>query len=476
MAMQWGTYTPKAGQDVPVTGSGGGTGGKSWGSYKGRDSALSGGKGGGKGAKTSTNPLDPLTAKQIVNQARKTISAAYSSSYKDLGQQGKLAAGVADKRAADDKYYQTWLDTQGQALQAHADAADVALNASMGKLGAAQSALYSGQSPALAAGANAREGNVSANANSGAFGGDLAQNQQANMGLLSNEQQFAQNSMNNNKGLVGAALANDSAYMSAIRSKQMSELDTAMTTIANSRTKLNAAKTGDIAKEITRLQGIEISKAQSNRDYAAAAQKLGLATAETQSLIANRAAGTKISAINAQTSATRALNSQMNADRNYQLNVSKYNDATAKDIYQREHNLGTYKVAKTSSTGAKPLSSTSQNVIYNRISTLGGEMNQLVAAGYSASEAYHMISRGGTYNVSGHSRTYAPGGAKDGTLNAAYNVYVQKQGLSPGDLKALQKLGLTDPGKRYGKSNKVGSTVGSVVSGVGKGILGTLGK
>jgi hypothetical protein len=431
------------------------------------------------------SPLAPLTPKQIQQQAKSTVSSSYTPSYQNLNQQQTQAQNIAAKREADNHYYLAWLDTQGQALQAHADAANATLQGLEQQLTGQQTQQFAALPGQLVTAASARAGNVSNEANANAFGRYLSPQLQANEQNLHGAAAGALAATGNTTDMLGAARANTGAYVMAGQDKQMSDLNTALTNIAQQRSKLQSSETGDVAKEIARLQGVEISKAEYNQNYATAAQKLGITLANTQSEINTRAANSKIAATNASTSATRAANSQMNSDRTYQLNVAKYDSATAKDLYERQHHLGAYKLP-----GNHPLGQSSQNVIYGKISTVEGTLRQLLTNGANPQTAYHTLLGGKTVNIpTGRTHnvkqtdgtyksepiyrttTYKPPDVQ--ILNAAYNL-VTGFGLTKGDIAALEQMGLVNPGTRLKVADTTTKTGGAISSTRGAGNLGSL--
>lgn len=420
---------------------------------------------------TPANPLAPLSPQQIQQQAKNTVASSYKPAYQNLNQQQTQANNIAAKREADNKYYLAWLDSQGAALQAHADAANATLQGLEQQLTGNQAQQFAALPGQLIDAAGARAGNVSNEANANAFGRYLSPQLQANTQDLHGAAAGALAATGNTTDILGSARANAAAVVEAGRDKQMSDLNTALTNIANERSKLQSSETGDIAKEIARLQGVEVSKAEYNQNYATAAQKLGITLANTQSEIQARAAGTQIAA-------TRAANAAMSSDRNYKLAVAKYDSATAKDIYERDHHLGPYRVHTNA-----PLSPSSQNTIYGRISTVQGELRQLMSTyGYTAQKAYHELLNGSTEQLSTkdpktgktvfyNKKTYTPPDVK--ILNAAYNL-TTGFGLTKGDIAALEKMGLSNPGSRLKIADQTAKT-GGAISGSGSGGAGSLG-
>jgi hypothetical protein len=433
------------------------------------------------------NYLAPISPQQIVKNATNTMAKAYAPQVQSLNQQQAAAQGLSDKRTADNKYYNTWLQTQMGALQAHANAADAQIQGAQSGLMAQQNALYSAQPGQLVAGADARSGNVSNNAQSSAFGQDVNANQQQNTGLLNASEQSALGTIQGNEDQRNNAQANDFNVVASQQNTQLGQLQTALTGIANNRTKLATAETGDVAKEIARLQGVEISKAQSNESFQAAEQKLGLTAATDSSTIAKNAATSTAALSNAATAKTNAATSQvraatalsaqqqnaMNQNRDYNLNAAKFGAATAKDMYERTNSLGPYKVAAGKT--PKPLSDASQNVVYTKIDQISGTLNQLIQNGATPQEAYHLLQNGGSTTLNGKSHSYTPDNIQ--LLNAAYNVRNGGSGLTAGDIAALKHVfGLSTPGQRYKVATPAPKgSVGAAVNGAVNGALGAIG-
>jgi hypothetical protein len=419
----------------------------------------------------ATNPLALMSQSAIVKQATNSINKAYAPGYANLDKQGKTASDLSAKRTADNKYFMGWLDTQNQALQAHADAANAALSAASNNI--LSQPIGTAGNVGTGADATAVAGNA-AGLHQQLAGANLAQNASAAIG----------------SNAVAATGANNTNVVMTGEQKQQAALDTTLLGISTQRTKLQSTQGSDIVKEIARLQGVNVSIAQSNRAYDAAAQKLGISAANTQSLINTRQQTANTGSANAATNASRAGNAQMNSDRTYNLDLAKFGAATAKDIYQRTNGLGPYKPAASAS-GQKPLTQTSQNAIYNKISTIQGQLRQLVANGSNGGSAFQTLKNGGSgppvdtgqdkalnsyggvtggttfdtpaeqakdrkgltqpINEINRTKTYAPADLQ--LLNVAYDS-LYGAGVSKGDVAALQARGLANPGSRLKLSGK----------------------
>lgn len=425
------------------------------------------------------NWLAPQSQQQLLQQATATIGSSYTAANMNLDQQQKQLLALNDKRMTDNQYYLNWLDSHAAGLQSQTAAA------------------------------NAMLGGVAATQNTGtpiAPGSTLSAPTGTNGSLAATDASLGNQAMT-------SARANDFAYMGQIRAKQMTDLQTALTGINNSRDTLVASEHGDIAKEVSRLQGVEIAKAQgtrsfnynkaigdrafnqqvlqNNRSFDAAVQKLQLVgqgqALTAQSKAAQRALqkgiadqrtattlrGQDITNANDKAKNTLALTqtqlNQANKDRQYNLDKAKYGQTVAKDQYQRTHGLGSYKPpsagrggsggsAGSGAGGSRPLTTTSQNAIYSKISSVQGELRQLMSGGLTSQQAYQYLLNGKTATVGTgrstskgvaitRSKAYAP--VDPQILNAAYNS-TTGGGLTPGDVAALKRMGLSDPGSRLG--------------------------
>ncbi len=435
-----------------------------------RPPGLGGAPGGGPATHVPVIPnwLAPQSQQALVQQATNTIGSSYTAANMNLDQQQKQLLALNDKRMVDNQYYLNWLDSHAAGLQSQTAAA------------------------------NAMLGGVASTQNTGtpiAPGSTLSAPTGTNGSIAATDASLGNQAMT-------SARANDFAYMGQIRAKQMTDLQTALTGINNSRNTLVASEHGDITKEVSRLQGVEIAKAQStrsydynkaigdrafnqqvlqnNRSFDAAIQKLNLVGQGQQLTAQSKAAqralqkgiadqrtattlrGQNITSANDKAKNTLALTKtqldQANKDRQYNLDKAKYGSSVAKDNYQRAHGLGSYRVPSSGrGSGPKPLTQTSQNSLYGHVSTTQGELRQLIDTGMTPQQAYHALLNGRTVSVptgrttSGgkpiyHTQSYH---AADPTLlNAAYNIQTGN-GLTPGDVKALKQLGLSNPGSRY---------------------------
>ena len=95
---------------------------------------------------------------------------------------------------------------------------------------------------------------------------------------------------------LGQAQDNSLNAFSANQGKENATFTTAMQKIATTRATDVAKQSSDLQKEVARLQGVNISVAENNRNYNTAATKLGITEANTESEINSRAAATTLAA------------------------------------------------------------------------------------------------------------------------------------------------------------------------------------
>lgn len=390
--------------------------------------------------------LAPIPQPQLKQQATKTINSAYAPALKDIANQRQQAVGLANKRSADNKAYQAWLDAQMGALKAQAEASHAQVTGLVGQLASSQQAAYAHQQALLTAAANARPGNVSNNAQSTAFGSDLAANQAGTTTQMAGAGTQAAQGVDLARSSLGATAANNAAYVQEGEQKNQSNLQTTLTNLGNLRAKTLASRTADTQKEFSRLQGIEIQKAQSNRDAQIAATKLNV-TAQ------NNATKNAIAQQNANTNSQRVAGAAASAAFNNDPNA--VGSAAWARVYGKGGGAGT----------GKPLSLQAQTTILNRISRVqqalkrdiqkyhGGVINS-----QTLNFAWHDLNSGRATGV-GYSN-YGPV-----ILNAAYQSL--GPGLNSGDVAALRGIGLTNlSGLKVQPNRTPSQTVGHVVSGI----------
>ena len=427
----------------------------------------------------SRNPdwTKPLTPLQVVQQATASVKSSYAPAYQDLAQQVQQENGIITKQRADNAYYQQWLDAKTNMLMGHQAQVDQTTQNLEQQIIGNTAAMFQPQEQNLVNAANARAGNVSNNAQSTAFTQTVPEMQAVEQQRLAGTEMRGAELAAANEANVGAAAANTGAYLRAGAAKEENTFQTAMTKIANTRATLSTKEVADINKEVARLQGQQIALAENNRNYNAAAQRLGIQAANTQSEIQTRTQNANTAATNAATNRMR-LNETINMDniktqqawdritqgnQRLKLEGQRLGWEVAKDMYQRQTHTGPYKLSAGGAT--KPLTRASQNAVYNHLTTIRNQLVRFKAQfqtwgaspADAAKQAWHAVHDGRFYakqkdgtwkwETTGASMTESDAGL----LNAAFNTMPGGTGLTPGDINYLtNQVGLTDPQARLG--------------------------
>lgn len=224
------------------------------------------------------NALKERTKSSLAKEAAKTVNAAYKPQEQEASRQQQRLDAIAAKRRTDDQTYRDWMTNQTDALTAQAQAADQSLNGLSQTAAAATKAGWQDMKEAALAHAQGLAGNVSDPAQSSAL------NQHFDAAAASSAGQVdaaaakgattAAGNVGSSEWLKAAVLANAAGN----RAKIESETNSSQEKLTEATAALKSAKTGDLSKAISALLTDEETKANSNRDYAAAAQQLGLKT------------------------------------------------------------------------------------------------------------------------------------------------------------------------------------------------------
>jgi hypothetical protein len=412
-------------------------------------------------AGNNTNWMAPQSRNALQQQAVNTVTAQYKPQYDQISAQAQQAQNIYDKQQADNKSYEAWAQSQGNALQQHLDTSNQTLAALYQGIANQNQQQFNQTTGTWNATQADHPGNVSSGYNTGSGFATMQQILQAdNQRTAAVQQRGLENAMSGSTQLA-STINNLGNYIQAGAQKQTASYQTAMQQAANARTKAADSVTGAIAKEISRLQGIEIQKSQANRTYNINVQKLGLQALMDKSSMDLKAAQGKAALENASTASrnadTNAKNAQtrltqvqidaMNKDRQYNLDVQKFGAQQAKDNYMRTHSLGPYKPASSG------LSQSGQNAVYKQISNAQSLAQELVNTyKFDGGHAYSIMVNGGYVHAldkNGQPITkWIPPVAGGQTIaNAAYHS-LYGTGLSAGDIKALQQMGIPNPTSR----------------------------
>lgn len=220
-------------------------------------------------------PLKQRTPKFLRAQALSTVKTAYEPVYKELDQRETRVKALSDKRASDNQYYLNWLNTQHQALVGGAQAADQALEGTVKTLQTNTGAAYDQAKTAAQQQLAQLPGTVSDFSDASAFG-QIDAHKASAVGQVGATGQQALAQTGTAQGMRELANANNFATIAALESKRVGDTWGALQDIGSDRLKLNSQQAQDVSKQIQDALAQELTKAQSNRDFDALAQKLDI--------------------------------------------------------------------------------------------------------------------------------------------------------------------------------------------------------
>lgn len=274
--------------------------------------------------------LKQRTKASLAKQAQTTVNSAYAPAMKELSQQESRIKAISDKRAKDDVYYRDWLARKNAEVATQQQVATQQMSDAIGNLNAQTAAAYQASPGQVAGELSQVPGSVSDYSQSKALSVDLSQAQIHNLAGLA-----AQGNAANATAAIGdknlaQTQANSYAFLAAQAAKQNSATFQELAKIGDAKQKLVLDKAAASSKEVARLLDQEISKASENRNYAAAAEKLGIAADANQlklkGLLANIADDQADNdRADAQLAEQQRHNREAEEARNIQLGINKRN-------------------------------------------------------------------------------------------------------------------------------------------------------
>lgn len=424
------------------------------------------------------NPLAPLTQGQIQRTATKTVNGAYAGDLGDLNNQTKQAQNLYNTQQTDDHAFSQWLVQQTANLTNSVSGTNQKLSDMVTGLRSAQATQLAGAAPAAAQASEggSQQGVGTPGQSEASLGALTAPYEGAANNKLAGEVASAAQGGITNQLAAGQTGDIAQARVSATQNTELGNLTKSLSDIAASRTKLLASKTGDITKEIARLQGVELSKRQFLINEAAAEKAANISQSNTLDEIQARDAGVLqgaqrvgIEQQNANTAMTRAQQTQMNSDRTFKLNSQKFGAEQAKTMYQEEHGLGAFKPTKgTVAANRKPLSAPQIRTLKSSINQIRSALSYDVKTYHGSDkdpakaleQAYHDLTNPVNVKSDKYLAPLVGKGIDVGLLNAAYNSL--GNGLTAGDIQYLQQSGTWDVGSNYPVARHV---VGPAIAG-----------
>lgn len=218
------------------------------------------------------------------------VKTAYAPAVKELSLREQRVKAIDDKRAADNRYYNNWLNSQHQALASAAQAGDQALEGAAQSVQAATGAAYDQAKQGAIQQLSQLPGTVSDFSHANALG-QIDAHKGTAVGQVGATAGQALAGIGTGQGLRELAGANNFATIAALEAKRTADTWGGLQDLSSERLKLSASQAGDTSKAIQDALGQELTKAQSNRDYSAVMERLGQSAANNASLAANRRSG-----------------------------------------------------------------------------------------------------------------------------------------------------------------------------------------
>lgn len=215
----------------------------------------------------------------IERATRKMLNKAYRPVLNELNSQEARLAGIRAKRESDSRAYQVWLANRQDALRSEAMAADVAIQE---RTRTAQTDLANQQTMVREGMANQLQRLGVGSTPGGAAAEQIAASGQAGLTSAAAQGSAVQAKSDVNTATLRAQQANDQAFLAAQQAKDFANSLEEFKSVADAKQKVRFAQAQDYARQIAHLLDTEVAKAQSNREFSAALEKLNIDAAEVR--------------------------------------------------------------------------------------------------------------------------------------------------------------------------------------------------
>ena len=230
-------------------------------------------------------------------QAERTITDAYKPAEAELDQRDTRTRALDAKRQNDNAHYLQWLQDRSAEQRVDAQRADQLLADRQRQIQEDTARAYEGMRGQIVEAVGQQEGVVS---NVGtAAGANVTPEAQRAVELVAAERDATARASGTAQKHAAGLAANNFAIHAAAEARRHADTWGELAKVGDERQKLVLQKGADTAKEIARLLDQEILKAQSNREFEVAVQKLNL-------------------------DAQEEANDQRNADRQFGLEQNKF--------------------------------------------------------------------------------------------------------------------------------------------------------
>ncbi len=393
----------------------------------------------------------------IQAEAQRNVNSIYAPVFSSLDSQERQINALAEKRKNDNAAYQEWLNNQYTKIEEQSKAADNALVARQQQVQQASRAGWDTAEAQAYANAASTAGNVS-DPNSSTALAQIRPGAQMSDDLIASARRQSSDIIAANDQLAADARGSALAMAALMEAQRSSDQWKSLGEVRDERSKASKEKGAAFVQEKGRLQGIDRENAMSNREYSAAAQKLGIESEKLRQdaikdqrnynlevkkfkfdqWTAKNKAATEQAKIMLGYDEIEAQNGRAAADRRLQKwlrneqNRQKALDRASKEDIAAKNRRAASKAGQTDS--AKK---TSQD-LYGKVTSMASDAR---AAGARKGASQEVIAKA--------RKSLKDAGVSGPYLNIAMDLAVFGK-LSAPNVAAAKRLGILDPGKiRY---------------------------
>lgn len=208
--------------------------------------------------------VKPTPRKRLRRQATRLMKKVYAPAMKDLDSQEKKVKAISEKRKSDNIYYQNWLTTQTNQIQAHAQAADAELNQRQQQIQQQAADAAVAMRDKLLETGGGHVGTVSNAGQATAF--DTSAEGAHAQGRISAEREATSQMIGSREEQAQFASASNAALALSNEAKRQADEYNSLKEVASARQKVILERAAKTQQEVARLLDREISKAQSDID------------------------------------------------------------------------------------------------------------------------------------------------------------------------------------------------------------------
>lgn len=222
------------------------------------------------------------TNKSLRAEAETTVRSAYAPAEKEISLNEERTKAIDSKRARDNVYYNDWLTTKKNELNAHTEASNTLLRTNVKNIVDATAQAATAMRSQIATAVTETPGVVSDPNQSTTLNRDVpaagkANTEQVGAAATATEQQIA-----SQDATQAGYDASNFAFIAAMEAKRQGDTWTRLADLGDEKQKLQLTKAADTAKEVARLLDTERDKSNSNEQNRIVAERLGVDAAGVQ--------------------------------------------------------------------------------------------------------------------------------------------------------------------------------------------------